>query len=100
MKSQNILTTLALKDPRTNAQEQRNSLYNLVQYVEKHPEERHELVKGGAIKLLERLRDGSEDNFVIENARLGLALLGLYRFLHGFSPKNPVFFQASFMNSI
>lgn len=75
-RSQHILTTLAVKNPRTNAQEQRNSLYDLVQYIEKHPEERHQLMKDGAIKLLERLRDRSEDNFIVENSILGLALLG------------------------
>lgn len=65
-----------MKDPKTNAQEQRNSLYDLIKYIEQYPEERHQLMKDGAVRLLERLRDRSEDSFVIENARLGLALLG------------------------
>uniref|UniRef100_A0A336LIZ5 CSON011770 protein n=1 Tax=Culicoides sonorensis TaxID=179676 RepID=A0A336LIZ5_CULSO len=75
-RSQHILTTLAVKDPTSNTQEQRNNLYELVQYIEKNPEERHTLIKDGAIKLLQRLRDRSEDNFIKENSRLGLALLG------------------------
>ncbi|XP_063699605.1 calcium-independent phospholipase A2-gamma-like [Culicoides brevitarsis] len=75
-RSQHLLATLSLKDPSSNAQEQRNCLYNLVQYIEKYPEERHQLIKDGAIRLLERLRDKSQDNFIVENTKLGLALLG------------------------
>lgn len=67
---------MAVKDPVTNIQEQRNALYNLVQYIEKQPDERHQLIKDGAITLLENLRDRTEDPFIIENSRLGLALLG------------------------
>lgn len=67
---------MAVKDPITNIQEQRNALYNLVQYIEKQPDERHQLVKDGAINMLEKLRDQSEDPFIVENSRLGLALLG------------------------
>lgn len=67
---------MAVKDPVTNIQEQRNALYDLVQFIEKQPEMRHQLIKDGAENLLERLQDSSEDPFIVENSRLGLALLG------------------------
>lgn len=60
----------------TNAQEQRNALYDLVQFIEREPDQRFQLIKDGAIRLLVRLRDRSDDNFIVDNARLALALLG------------------------
>lgn len=67
---------MAVKDPITNAQEQRNALFDLVQFIEKQSDQRHQLIKDGAIPLLERLRDKSDDNFIVEHSRLALTLLG------------------------
>lgn len=54
-----------------------------MQYIEKQPDDRHQLIKDGAVSLLENLRDRSDDPFIVENSRLGLALLGYSPLLPG-----------------